>query len=120
MKASRFFASTVTAAAVAGAIGFAYAQTATQDGTRTQPQPQYQSSTPSQTGPATVNPNLEVQRQGGSASDMNRDSRSTTRSGGMNDSTTGMSGSSTTRANRNRSNDSGNMPNERLARADRN
>lgn len=120
MNASKFFAATATAAAVAGAIGFAYAQTTTQDGTRIQSQPQYQSTTPAQTGPATVNPNLDVQRQGNSTSDMKRDSTSATQSSGMNDGTTGMSKNSTARANRNRSNDSANMPNERLARADRN
>lgn len=92
MSTSRFLVSTATAVMVAGTIGFAYAQTAAQDSTRTQSQQQYQSTTPAQTGPATANPNLDIQRQNRSSSDMNRGMTSDTR----------------------------NMGNERVARADRN
>lgn len=92
MSTSRFLVSTATAVMVAGTIGFAYAQSAAQDSTRTQSQQQYQSTTPAQTGPATANPNLDIQRQNRSSSDMNRGMTSDTR----------------------------NMGNERVARADRN
>lgn len=100
MNTSKFLASTAAAVMVAGSIGFAYAQTAAQDSTPKQSEQQYQGTTPAQTGPATVNPNMNIQRQGGATDGMDR---STT--GGMGRSTTG---------------DTRNMGNERLARADRN
>ncbi len=93
MNASRLFASTVAAAMVAGTIGLVYAQTGTttQDRTNTS-----QTATPDSSQPATVNRNLDIQRQGGSTGNVNRESTGST------------------------ANETRNMANERVARADRN
>lgn len=96
MNASKFLVSTVATVAVVGTIGFAYAQTGNYGSSSPSPQPQSQTTMPDQSRPATVNPNLEIQRQSGSTDGMNRDSTSNTRSGTRD------------------------MSNERLARADRN
>lgn len=104
MNASKFLISTVAAVAVVGTIGFAYAQTGNYSSSAPSPDPQNQTTTSDQTGPATVNPNLQIKPQIDSTDTMNRDSRSNARNAARN----------------NMGNDTGVRSNERLARADRN
>jgi len=113
MNVSKILASGTVAAAVMGAIGFAHAQTSpyTPSGTSTNPQTQTQGVTPAESTtstPATPgNPNMQNQ------------SRSTA-TGRMNNSTTDTANNPRTGAAGTRADGSGNMGNERVARADRN
>lgn len=127
MKLAKLFVSTVATFAVASVIGIAHAQTSTNApaGTPTAGAPKNANET---AGPGST----------GTGGTMNRGSNTTGTSGNLNSgtgSTTGSSGtsgmssgsvdstnrdSSTRRSARNRSNDSGSMAGERVARADRN
>ena len=100
MNVSKYLVSTASAVAVIGAISFAYAQTS--------PQTQNQGMTPAQSTPATPStPGM-------------RDQAPDTATGSMNNSSPGMSNSNRAGAAGTTATDTGNMANERTARADRN